>query len=122
MKIWLFALTICSSKIPNLSVLSNSSISKYDDTQWNTSCNSKEQSDAKPQKLYVQGISEAGGGQTYIISNEDDIPLAFGDALGGLFSIVAEDIDIIFRPQNGAFIKFLRTGGAVTAIDGGGTR
>ena len=82
----------------------------------------KNKSDAKHQKLYVQGISEAGGGQTYIISNEDDIPLAFGDALGGLFSIVAEDIDIIFRPQNGAFIKFLRTGGAVTTIDGGGTR
>ncbi|CAD7700199.1 unnamed protein product, partial [Ostreobium quekettii] len=69
--------------------------------------------------LLLEDIARAGGGQAYIISNEDDIPIAFGDAIGGLLSIVAQDIDIFFKPINGVFMRAIRTGGNVTEFSDG---
>ena len=69
--------------------------------------------------MSIQDIAAIGGGQAYIISREEDIPIAFGDALGGLLSIVARDIDIVLRPRNGAFVQVLQSGGTVESVDGG---
>eukprot|EP00803_Ostreobium_quekettii_P009746 evm.model.scf_124.9 EVM.evm.TU.scf_124.9 scf_124:108800-112500(-) len=72
----------------------------------------------------LKDIARVGGGQAYIIRNEDDIPIAFGDAIGGLLSTVAQDINVFFRPINGAFIrkgpqKKIKTGGSVTEFEDG---
>lgn len=68
---------------------------------------------------YLQAISSAGGGETYIISSENDIPAAFGDALGGLLSTAAQDISVTFKTGGGATIETVQTGGDVSSVDGG---
>lgn len=68
--------------------------------------------------VLFQSIAEAGGGETYIISSEDDIPAAFGKALGGLLSIVASDLEIVLRPRSGCSISAIMSGGVSSEDDG----
>ncbi|GMH46015.1 hypothetical protein BSKO_13979 [Bryopsis sp. KO-2023] len=67
----------------------------------------------------LKGISDAAGGETYIITNEEDIPKAFGDALGGLLSTAAQDITVTLKGEGGASIESIQTGGTVSEADGG---
>lgn len=67
----------------------------------------------------LKDVADAGGGEAYIITNENDIPIAFGDALGGLLSIVAQDIDVVFIPKGGTTITSIQTGGVITDVPGG---
>eukprot|EP00210_Caulerpa_lentillifera_P006340 g6056.t1 len=66
----------------------------------------------------LSAIAEVGGGETYIISSEDDIPAAFGKALGGLLSIVASDMELILTPQTGCKIKSIMAGGVYNENNG----
>eukprot|EP00775_Hariotina_reticulata_P004577 gene4577-4831_t len=42
----------------------------------------------------LQAIAEAGSGMYYYIEDDSQIPEAFGDALGGLFSVVASNVNV----------------------------
>jgi len=44
-------------------------------------------------------------GQYYFVNNADDIPNAFADCLGGLVSIVAQNVQLNISPLKGASIK-----------------
>ncbi|GMH45737.1 hypothetical protein BSKO_13700 [Bryopsis sp. KO-2023] len=64
-------------------------------------------------------IANEGNGVAYIISKEEDIPVAFGDAIGGLLSAVAQDVKIVFKPVNGASIKEVESPGQISVLDDG---
>lgn len=52
------------------------------------------------------------GGLYYYVQKEDEIPLAFGDALGGLLEIAAQSIKLELQCMNGAkLIRMLSTYG-----------
>mmetsp|Transcript_730 Transcript_730/g.859 ORF Transcript_730/g.859 Transcript_730/m.859 type:complete len:397 (-) Transcript_730:37-1227(-) len=42
----------------------------------------------------LRSISEAGNGMYYFIEHQDDIPESFGDCVGGLLSIVAQNLKL----------------------------
>lgn len=45
----------------------------------------------------LQAISESMEGQYYCITGSDEIPQAYGDALGGLLSVVARAVKVQVR-------------------------
>jgi len=53
----------------------------------------------------LKGVSEAGKGLYYFLENEDGIPQAFGNCLGGLISVVAQNIKLHLEPLSGTKIK-----------------
>lgn len=53
----------------------------------------------------LKSLSENGKGLYYFIENEDAIPKAFGDCLGGLISVVAQNIKLRFEPLAGTVIQ-----------------
>ena len=55
-------------------------------------------------------IADAGSGSYYYISNPDDIPAAFADALGGLLSVAAQNVALRVSPANGARVTGVRSG------------
>jgi len=46
----------------------------------------------------LRGISEAGNGMYYFIETEDKIPDAFTDCLGGLMSVVCQNLKVEVKP------------------------
>jgi len=54
-------------------------------------------------------ISEVGGGMYFFINGPDEIPTAFASCIGGISSVVAQNISLVVTPQNGAVIKSVRT-------------
>ncbi len=42
----------------------------------------------------LQSISSEGGGSYYVVNNMEDVAMAFGDILGGLFTCVAQQVTV----------------------------
>jgi len=57
----------------------------------------------------LKSLSETGKGLYYFIENVDAIPKAFGDCLGGLISVVAQNIKLVFEPISGTKVKRIIT-------------
>jgi hypothetical protein len=64
-------------------------------------------SDHSPDLL--QRIAAAGSGTYYFIKNEESIPTAFADALGGLLSVAAQNVSVEFEPAPGVNISEVHT-------------
>jgi hypothetical protein len=54
-------------------------------------------------------LAAAGQGQYYYIRNEDQIPTAFADALGGLLSVAAQNVVLELAPACGVTIQQIHT-------------
>jgi len=50
----------------------------------------------------LRGISEAANGLYYYLRKEDEIPQAFGECIGGLLSVAAQNVKLIVEPREGA--------------------
>ncbi|EGD81075.1 hypothetical protein PTSG_11020 [Salpingoeca rosetta] len=57
----------------------------------------------------LKDLSEVGNGMYYYIENNDTIPESFGDCLGGLLSVVGQNVKVTITTQNGAKITTLHT-------------
>lgn len=57
----------------------------------------------------LKALSETGKGLYYFIENVDQVPKAFGDCMGGLASVVAQNIKLKFEPLSGTVIKKVNT-------------
>jgi Mg-chelatase subunit ChlD len=64
-------------------------------------------------------IAAAGSGQYYYIESEENIALAFADALGGLLSVAAQNVTLDFMPSEGVVIEQIHTPLKTTQIAGG---
>jgi hypothetical protein len=53
----------------------------------------------------LRGISEAGNGMYYYISKEDEIPQHFGDCLGGLISMFAQNMKLELKTAENVTVK-----------------
>jgi len=59
----------------------------------------------------LRSIADAGKGMYYYVETVDQIPLSFADCIGGLQSVVAQNIVVNLHARNGAVIqKILNTG------------
>ena len=58
--------------------------------------------------VQMEKIAVAGNGQRYIVVSPNDIPISFGDAIGGLLGISAKNIKIMFAPADPA-VKIVST-------------
>eukprot|EP00615_Pteridomonas_danica_P002409 CAMPEP_0114348680 /NCGR_PEP_ID=MMETSP0101-20121206/14895_1 /TAXON_ID=38822 ORGANISM="Pteridomonas danica, Strain PT" /NCGR_SAMPLE_ID=MMETSP0101 /ASSEMBLY_ACC=CAM_ASM_000211 /LENGTH=490 /DNA_ID=CAMNT_0001486737 /DNA_START=192 /DNA_END=1664 /DNA_ORIENTATION=- len=54
---------------------------------------------------FLRDISNAGKGSYYFVENVDDIRSAFGDCLGGMLSVVAQNLELELEAINGASIS-----------------
>jgi len=61
----------------------------------------------------LQAIAEAMSGSYYYIKKSDDVAPAYGDALGGLLSVVAKNVRVTVRGVNGAEVLAVNAGGVV---------
>ncbi len=66
-------------------------------------------------------LAEAGSGSYYFIEKEDNIATAFADALGGLLSVVAQNVVLTFVPAPGVVVDEVHTSFG-TSEEGGGRR
>jgi len=57
----------------------------------------------------LKAIAEKGMGLYYYIENADDIPESFADCIGGLLSVVAQNISLTIESTNSTTIKKLLT-------------
>ena len=53
----------------------------------------------------LRAIATAGNGSYYYVEGVDDIRNAFGDCLGGVLSVVAQNIELTIEAVNGAKIS-----------------
>ena len=65
----------------------------------------------------LKGIADATEGMYYYIENEDKIADSFADVLGGLFSVVAQNITVTIEAINGAKITDLMTEYSYTTVE-----
>jgi len=61
-------------------------------------------------------ISEVGGGLYYFVQSVDGVSLAFANCLGGLLSVVAQNIQIELFGMNGCKIESIKTKKSTKAI------
>ena len=47
----------------------------------------------------LEAVAEAGQGQSYYIEDSESTPAAFASALGGLMSMVAQNVEVVFTPK-----------------------
>jgi len=57
----------------------------------------------------LREISEVGGGVYYFVQSVDGVSLAFADCLGGLLSVVAQNIQLEIFGMNGCKIESIKT-------------
>jgi uncharacterized protein YegL len=57
----------------------------------------------------LRSISEVGNGVYYFVQNVDGVKLAFADCLGGLLSVVAQNITVECFATNGCTIRSIKT-------------
>eukprot|EP00297_Palpitomonas_bilix_P004211 CAMPEP_0113897350 /NCGR_PEP_ID=MMETSP0780_2-20120614/18620_1 /TAXON_ID=652834 /ORGANISM="Palpitomonas bilix" /LENGTH=742 /DNA_ID=CAMNT_0000888783 /DNA_START=107 /DNA_END=2335 /DNA_ORIENTATION=- /assembly_acc=CAM_ASM_000599 len=57
----------------------------------------------------LQAIAETGRGMYYYLENKTQIAPSFADALGGLLSVVLQEVEVELRPLNKAVIKKVET-------------
>jgi len=67
----------------------------------------------------LRAISDAGEGVYYFIESEESVAEAFADCLGGLLSVVAQNITLKFEAKNGARIKQMLTKYKVETVTAG---
>lgn len=65
----------------------------------------------------LRAISDAGSGTYFFLKDKDDIPDAFADCLGGLLSVVGQNISIKFKSTQGIPIKKILTKFKTTVED-----
>ncbi|CAD7701512.1 unnamed protein product [Ostreobium quekettii] len=61
----------------------------------------------------MKAIAEAGRGDYIFIKDATSIAPVFGELLGGLITVAAQDINVNLTPLNGSFITAVQTGGIV---------
>ena len=66
-------------------------------------------------------LAEAGSGSYYFIEKEDNIATAFADALGGLLSVAAQNLQLTFVPAPGVVVDEVHTS-FTTSQESGGAR
>jgi Mg-chelatase subunit ChlD len=66
----------------------------------------------------LRALSNAGSGSYYFVEGVDAIRGAFGDCLGGILSVVAQNLQLIIEAENGAVITKVHHKSA-QAVDGG---
>ena len=54
-------------------------------------------------------LAEAGSGSYYFVEQEEQIPMAFADALGGLLSVAAQNVTLAFVPEEGVQVEAVHT-------------
>ena len=54
-------------------------------------------------------LAEAGRGSYYFVEQEEQIPMAFADALGGLLSVAAQNVTLAFVPEEGVQVEAVHT-------------
>lgn len=64
----------------------------------------------------LREISGVGGGVYYFVQNVDGVSLAFADCLGGLLSVVAQNIKLECFAKNGCKIRAIKTRRTTTAL------
>jgi len=57
----------------------------------------------------LRTLSDAGQGMYYYIKGAEDIPESFADCLGGLLSVVGQNIQCVLRAEDGATISHVYT-------------
>lgn len=57
----------------------------------------------------LRAISEVGSGVYYFVQNVDGVSLAFADCLGGILSVVAQNIKVECFGKNGCTIRSIKT-------------
>jgi hypothetical protein len=57
----------------------------------------------------LKSLSETGKGLYYFLENEDSIPQAFADCLGGLISVVGQNLKLRIEPMSGTNIAKVST-------------
>jgi hypothetical protein len=60
--------------------------------------------------VLLQSISDAGNGTYYYVATEENIAEAFADALGGLLSVVAQNVELRITPTVGCTLSALDNG------------
>jgi hypothetical protein len=68
---------------------------------------------------FLRKISDEGNGIYFYIKDEENIPEAFLNCLGGLISTVAKDIEIKVKPVNGITVKKVHTNFKTTSYPDG---
>lgn len=63
----------------------------------------------------LQSLAEAQSGVYYFVGKSQDVPTAYGDALGGLLSVVAKNVRVTVTATRGAVVRAVRAGGRITA-------
>jgi len=66
----------------------------------------------------LRAIATAGNGSYYYVEGVDDIRNAFGDCLGGVLSVVAQNIELTIEAVNGAKISKVHHRNAKTVEEG----
>lgn len=66
----------------------------------------------------LREIATAGNGSYYFVEGVDDIRGAFGDCLGGLLSVIAQNLELTLEATHGASISKVHHKGAVAAGTG----
>jgi Ca-activated chloride channel family protein len=64
----------------------------------------------EPDPQLLQGISNTSNGMYYFIDSPNAIAPAFGDAIGGLLSVVAQRLSLTIEADKGIIIKQIKTG------------
>ncbi|KAG2385519.1 hypothetical protein C9374_003334 [Naegleria lovaniensis] len=67
----------------------------------------------------LTSIAQAGNGLYYFLNNVDDIPKAFGNVIGGLVSVVAQNIKVKIMPNSNVKLKKVFTTFRKTDLTGG---
>lgn len=68
----------------------------------------------------LSSLAEAGCGSYYYIEKEENIAVAFADALGGLMSVAMQNISLTFEPADGVSIDAVHTPFATSNSAGNG--
>eukprot|EP00005_Dracoamoeba_jomungandri_P010636 CAMPEP_0174268212 /NCGR_PEP_ID=MMETSP0439-20130205/36600_1 /TAXON_ID=0 /ORGANISM="Stereomyxa ramosa, Strain Chinc5" /LENGTH=279 /DNA_ID=CAMNT_0015356243 /DNA_START=160 /DNA_END=995 /DNA_ORIENTATION=- len=67
----------------------------------------------------LEGLADLGSGLYFFIQNADDISLSFVECLGGLLTVVAQDLKLSFKPLSDCTIQKILY--KSSALDGGST-
>ena len=68
----------------------------------------------------MQGIAECANGTYYFIESQENIPETFADALGGLLSVYAQNVELTIAPVATNTISEVHTG-VCKRVDGAST-
>ena len=70
----------------------------------------------------LRQLADAGSGIYYYVENQERIPIAFADALGGLLDVSAQNVELRFAPAPGVRVEATHTAYATAEHGAGGVR